>query len=122
MLRKSLNILTALMILVSTTGIVVHKHFCMGNLVESSFIHQPESCCGENSGCCANESHVYQLDQDYVFFKQIVDFVQYVFDAPEVWSEIFLIHKADPKAKNPVKILRPPDISTLLSILQIRIL
>jgi hypothetical protein len=94
----------------------------MGRFVESSFIQDPEPCCGENSDCCSNESQLYQLDQDYVFIKHIAEFNQHVFDLPEVNSDIFLIRKPEARALNPQKILRPPDNFSLLAALQTFIL
>jgi hypothetical protein len=67
MLQKTGNIILALLILCTTTGIVVNKHFSDGELYSVSLYGEAESCCGgdfDSMNTCHDESAVYQV-KDY---------------------------------------------------------
>ena len=64
MLKKISHIILSFMLLVSTMGMTVSKHYCGGELVSVSLFQEAESCC-EMDGCCQNESHFYQLKEDF---------------------------------------------------------
>ncbi len=68
MFRKFLHITISALLLSVTTGYSISKHYCGNNLVSVSVSHEAESCCdmeGE-TGCCRNETKVFQLDEDFV--------------------------------------------------------
>src|SRR5690606_38273001 len=52
------------LLLFSTMGMVVSKHFCGDSFVSSSVFHQAESCCGD-SDCCHNETSFYQVKDNF---------------------------------------------------------
>ncbi len=64
MLRKFSHIILSFTLLVSTMGLVISKHYCGGDLVSVSVNHHSESCCGMG-GCCKNETHIYQVKEDF---------------------------------------------------------
>ncbi|MCK3683779.1 hypothetical protein [Maribellus sp. YY47] len=64
MIKKVLHIVFAILLLVSTVGLMVSKHYCRGQLVSVSMFHKAASCC-DNGGCCNNENHFYQVKDDF---------------------------------------------------------
>ncbi|MEZ5104185.1 MAG: hypothetical protein R2757_06805 [Draconibacterium sp.] len=64
MIRKISHIIFSLILLVSTMGLVISKHYCGGELVSVSVYHNADSCC-DMDGCCQNETHTYQVKDDF---------------------------------------------------------
>jgi hypothetical protein len=64
MLKKFSHIILSVVLLVSTVGVAVSKHYCSGSFVSVSVFNEAESFCGE-SDCCHNETQVYQLKTDF---------------------------------------------------------
>lgn len=64
MIRKLSHIILATLLLATTMGMAVSKHFCQSSLVDVSFFAKAESCC-DNDGCCTNENHFYQVKEDF---------------------------------------------------------
>ncbi len=64
MLRKFSHIILSTLLLVSTMGMVVSKHFCGDSFVSTAVFHQAKSCCGD-SDCCHNENSFYQVKDDF---------------------------------------------------------
>jgi hypothetical protein len=66
MIRKLSAILLIMMVLVSTVGVTVHKHYCASFLVDTSFIPHIEDACDEDmpmeEGSCRDHHEVYKLD------------------------------------------------------------
>lgn len=56
MKTKILHISIAFLLLISTLGITINKHFCGNRLISSSIFSAPNSCCNGNCGKCHNES------------------------------------------------------------------
>lgn len=68
MFRKIAHIILAIILITTTTGFSISKHYCGTRLVSVAINTEPESCCGdeESSGCCHNEIEQYQLTNYYV--------------------------------------------------------
>jgi len=64
MLRKISHIISAILLLVSSMGLAVSKHYCHGEFVSVSIFHEADSCC-DMPGCCTNENHFYQVKEDF---------------------------------------------------------
>ena len=64
MLRKFSHIILSSLLLVSTIGMVVSKHYCGDSFVSTTIYHQAESCCGD-SDCCHNETSFYQVKDNF---------------------------------------------------------
>ncbi len=73
MLKKSLHILISILLLFATAGISISAHYCGDNLKSVSFMSTPPSCC-DDASCCHNETHFYQLDDDYTILSTEVKF------------------------------------------------
>jgi hypothetical protein len=65
--KKAAIAILALLYIITTSGIVVNVHYCMGTVASVTYGHKtPESCgkCGmkEKAGCCHSELKVVKLD------------------------------------------------------------
>ena len=68
MFRKTAHIISALLLLTTTIGFSVSKHYCGSYLVEVSINSEAEPCCDdmETPGCCHDETEFFQLKDDLV--------------------------------------------------------
>lgn len=68
MLRKAVHIIFAFLLLISTMGFSVSKHYCGTRLVDVSINAMADTCCGDmgTSKCCHNETHHFQLTENFV--------------------------------------------------------
>ena len=64
MIRKLSHIILATLLLTTTMGFAVSKHFCHSSLVDVSFFTKADLCC-DDGGCCTNENHFYQVKEDF---------------------------------------------------------
>lgn len=64
MLKRISHIILSLVLLVSTIGMAVSKHYCEESLVSVSVFSDNDSCC-DMDNCCHNETQVYQLKEDF---------------------------------------------------------
>jgi len=76
MFRKITYIILAFLLLTTTLGFTVSKHYCGSELIEVSINSKAEPCCDDvgTSGCCRNEMEYYQLKEDVVspiYFESI---------------------------------------------------
>ena len=66
MIRKLSAILLIMMVLVSSVGITVHKHYCASFLVDTSFIPHIEDACDEDmpmdEDSCEDRHDIYNVD------------------------------------------------------------
>jgi len=68
MFRKTANILLVMLLLTTTIGCSVSKHYCGSHLVEVSINSEAEPCCDymETSNCCHDETEFFQLKENLV--------------------------------------------------------
>ncbi len=64
MFKKASHIILSLLLLITTIGFAIYKHYCGGNLVSTSIFTEAKSCC-DLDDCCKNESEVFQLNEDF---------------------------------------------------------
>ena len=66
MLKKLSHIILSLLLLISTMGMAVSKHYCGENLVSVSLFESSSnvSCC-DMDNCCHNETQLYQVKEDF---------------------------------------------------------
>ncbi|MBT3385187.1 MAG: hypothetical protein HN778_07805 [Prolixibacteraceae bacterium] len=64
MFKKVSHIILSVLLLVSTMGVAIYKHYCGGFLISTSVFTEAESCC-DASDCCENEMSFYQVDEDF---------------------------------------------------------
>ena len=101
MLIRLLSFFVALILFISSSGLLIQSHFCQNQLQSISLFLKPESChknvshhcksatkkcckvkpVQENNNCCHNIADFVKLDLDQYFFKyhlndKVVDFVK----------------------------------------------
>lgn len=64
MIRRATHIILSFLLLVSTIGLSVSKHYCDGKLISTSFFIDADSCC-DSTDCCKNETEVFQLHEAF---------------------------------------------------------
>ncbi|MGV8092642.1 MAG: hypothetical protein AB2L24_12365 [Mangrovibacterium sp.] len=70
MIRSIFHICISLVLLVSTVGFSVSKHYCGGHLVDVSLNIAAQTACStdknacETGGCCRNESQTFQVREN----------------------------------------------------------
>jgi hypothetical protein len=64
MLKKVSHIILSSLLLVSSIGMVVSRHYCGNTLVSVVIDKEADSCCGD-SDCCHNENQYYNLKEDF---------------------------------------------------------
>ena len=65
-----------IVLLVSTTGMTVSKHYCGDSLVDVNVFSEAKSCCeaGCSTGCCHDESEHFELDENFLVTATDIDF------------------------------------------------
>ncbi|MBN2215644.1 MAG: hypothetical protein JW723_15550 [Bacteroidales bacterium] len=67
MLRRISDIALALLLLVTTTGYTISKHYCGTKLVSVAVNSKTKACCDDEKGsCCHDESEHFRLKEDFV--------------------------------------------------------
>jgi hypothetical protein len=123
MIRKLSHIVLATLLLATTAGLAVSKHYCHNSLVGVSFFSKAEPCC-DDGGCCTNEDHFYQVKED--FSAPVISTVP-------VLAEIDVLHQTllDPDILTPVKLTEefilpndppPPTVMEFLAERQVYLL
>lgn len=87
MLKKVSHILLSFLLLVTTTGLTINRHYCGDNLESISIFSEPQSCC-EMPNCCHNESIVIQLEEDFSISSFNISFEQIAVVLPN-FSSLF---------------------------------
>lgn len=64
MLQKFSHIVLASLLLVSTMGMAVSKHYCSGSLVSVSLFDEADACC-DDTGCCQTKNEFIQVTEDF---------------------------------------------------------
>lgn len=64
MLKKIGHIILSCLLLVTTMGMAVSKHYCGGELISVSVFDEADNCC-DMDGCCENETQVFQVKEDF---------------------------------------------------------
>lgn len=76
MLKKITHIIIVVLLLVTTMGMTIDKHYCGTRLVSVSILNEIESCCDITDDCCLNDSETYKLSVDYTYSQINTDFNQ----------------------------------------------
>jgi hypothetical protein len=121
MIKKAGHIILGLLLLFTTTGITISKHYCGNNLKSVTFMTEPVSCCDED-GCCHNDYETYLLDDDFAPVAFAYDFERVSIITPPFFSGIqldfpeylnFEVYSDDPS---------PPELRSFLACIQTFIL
>jgi hypothetical protein len=74
MLRGILNMLVSTLLLITTTGFGISRHYCGTTLVSVHIEKEADSCCGEGADCCHNENEFFQVKDDFVVAANPISF------------------------------------------------
>ncbi len=65
-MKRFIHIIVAALLLISTTGFTISKHYCGGELVEVAIDAPTHGCSDmEDDDCCKDESEFYQLTDEF---------------------------------------------------------
>jgi hypothetical protein len=118
MIRKSLLGFTAMILLLTTTGITYHYHYCGNTLMSFSVFQTPEPCCENPEDCCHDRATTFQLKNDYLFSSECPEVFLSCLELPQVtfqWVEMscLLVDETPAPFESP-----PPGMSLRLASLQ----
>jgi hypothetical protein len=65
-IKKFGHIIMILLLLISTAGVSINKHYSGGELFSTSIFVEAESCCETPCGCCKETSEFVQVKADYI--------------------------------------------------------
>jgi len=127
MIRKISHISLILVLFFLTIGFTVSKHYCGGELVDVSVLTGNAAGCSDDDGgcemggCCHNESHVFQLHEDYTS-PFIVDHVAcFQVELATLTLDLLNLQPGDVESSAFNRIEAPPPlpVSTSLAIIQV---
>lgn len=75
MLRMILNMILSMLLVITTAGFSISKHFCGDKVVSVSLNKEAPSCCNNAKACnsCHNESQHFQLKTDFITSSNYVN-------------------------------------------------
>jgi hypothetical protein len=76
MLRTITNIIISSLLLVSTTGLAMSKHYCEGEFISVELKTESDPCC-DDSTCCHTETQFLQVENDF-----LTSFTNFSLEAP----------------------------------------
>lgn len=122
MLRLASHIILSFLLLTSTIGLAVSKHYCGGDVKEVALFEEADSCC-DMDGCCHNEDDFFQVKTDFTT-AQVVDTPQAA-SLDMLFANLFFSlndWQLDDSAEQPVtptEILPVKDCSRALALTQV---
>lgn len=122
MVKILTHIITAFLLLITTTGFAVSSHYCRGELKDVSINDVTKSCCAtNNNNCCRNEVKVFKVSSDFSSVEIPMEFNSLAAVLVNLFIDI------TPQIKKPdtfyfINSIPPPTVGKLLSIIQSYIL
>ncbi len=118
MLRKISHIIIALLLLVTTMGLTIDKHYCGTRLVSVSILNEADSCCDMTNDCCHDDTDTYKLDVDYILSLLNIDFNQAAIELPALSFCYLSLFEGNSSDAGFSLFIPPRKIQTTLSIFQ----
>lgn len=118
MVRKIANGFLIFILLLTTTGVIYHYHYCGNTLMSFSVLRTPKPCCEHPENCCHDKATTYQLRVDYDVSVDQPDFSVSQTDLPAVICHIYDIQVAAIDPEEFPEALPPPTVSMRLAKLQ----
>ena len=125
MLQKFSHIILAVLLMISTMGMAVSKHYCGDDLVSVSMFEEAETCCGD-MGCCHTENEFFQVKED--FSAPVISTIPFLAELDILGYDLLAIESLlnEPEQENTnifVDFSPPPKtIQTVLSLKQVYLL
>ena len=66
LIKKFGHIIMILLLLISTAGVSINKHYSGGELFSTAIFVEAESCCETPCGCCDEKSEQIKVEADYL--------------------------------------------------------
>lgn len=117
MFKKISHIALMSLILVTTMGMTVSKHYCGDSLKSVGVLSAPDRCCEVPSGCCHNESFTIKVEDDFSVATNAFDFTQFAVILPAL-VELNQIEPTEKQSFASFIVIPPPKIQRILSSLQ----
>jgi|APIni6443716594_1056825.scaffolds.fasta_scaffold397006_1 hypothetical protein len=83
MLKKIVHIGVIVLLLFSTMGVTMYKHYCGNILITKTIGQVPKKCCGDDCKGCHNDSKTFKITDNYEASNNSLTFkadVQKIFD------------------------------------------
>ncbi|MCF8229040.1 MAG: hypothetical protein K9G58_13315 [Bacteroidales bacterium] len=65
-MKRTFSIGLAFLMVLSTIGITIHKHYSHGELYSVALFGNADPCCEMDCGCCYEESETYRLTEEFI--------------------------------------------------------
>ncbi len=65
-MKRIIHFGLSLLLVVSTMGVTINRHYSGGELFSTSLFAEPESCCAAKCDCCHEESQVIKVEDDFI--------------------------------------------------------
>ena len=118
MIRKIINSVLVFVLLVTTTGITYHYHYCCNTLIKFSILHTPKPCCEHPENCCRDEAVNLQLKADYLFGADLPDLSVCTTEIPQVETDLEIYRPAEVNLPIFPEESPPPPVNLRLAWLQ----
>jgi hypothetical protein len=91
--KKAAVAILALLYIVTTSGVVVNVHYCMGAVSSVTYGHNEDERCGKcgmkaKSGCCHSELKVVKLDDVHQQTIKAKETTEFIAALPVVYFEV----------------------------------
>ncbi len=102
MLKKAGHISLIILLLISTMGVTMYKHYCGGSLVSESIGFHAKKCCNDSCKKCHNESKTFKISDKYEANNSTLNFKAAVNKIFDNFSFAFLLLHItiDPSSNN----------------------
>jgi len=118
MIRKVIHITLIMLLLSTTAGMTIFTHFCGSQFEKISINVEPESCCGDDSSCCHNETVIVKIHDNFSIPSINIDFQRFALVIPAILPHFVEVPSCGNRNLNIVNDLPPPLVQTKLSLLQ----
>lgn len=65
LIKKAIHISLVLILLVSTIGVTIYRHYCCGILISKSVGFPAKKCCNDNCKDCKNDHKTFKITDNY---------------------------------------------------------
>ena len=118
MVRKIAHGIMVFALLVTTTGITYHYHYCCNTLIKFSILHTPKPCCEHPENCCRDEAVTLQLKADYLFGADCPDVSVCIAQIPLVATDLVVSRPVEVNLPVIPEESPPPPVNLRLAWLQ----
>ena len=91
-LKKLTHILLVLLLLLSTAGVSINKHYSGGDLFSTALFVEADSCCENPCGCCDESTETIKIESDYMasIFDDLTEVAQLdlLYASIHVWLQL----------------------------------